>query len=157
MDYPTSIVENLPPHYYPLVHGNESTLLTIDHYTNLTSAWTLNITAGVISSGYVSSTLSVNGETLAADASKYNLSQTATELGLLKQVINLQYNLSDEGFYVQHLYFDRTCYFYSILGTQGYGCLNHYYYANDYLGLYVMSLTVFPFMLTTYSKLSEYI
>ena len=141
VDYLSRIaaLESLPLHYYPLVHENESTLLTFDQYTNLTSAWTLNITASVISS-------------------KYNLSQTATEPGLLIQVINFQYNISDEGFYILHLYFGDPYNLYAVLRTQGYRCEDHYSYASYYLNLYNgMLLAVFPFALTTFSKLSMYI
>ena len=100
----------------------------------------------------MSSTLSLNGERLASDASKYDLSHTAPEFGL-KQVINFRYSISDEGFYVMNLYFDST---FDILRTTsstiGHICWDHDDYAH-YLSLERISLTMFPVILTTYSKL----
>ena len=73
-----------PLQYYPLVNGDSNTLLTISHDTNLSSSWTFNITAALIRSNYLSSSLSVNGSQLASDALKFNISQMAMESGVLK-------------------------------------------------------------------------
>ena len=142
-----------PLQYYPLVNGDSNTLLTISHDTNLSSSWTYNITAAVIRSAYLSSSLSVNGSPLAFDASKFNISQTAMESGVLKQVMNFQYNFSDEGFYIYYLYFSHPYYLYDVLRDQGHRCQDHYYrYADGYLFLSPISFVIFPFILSTYGK-----
>ena len=153
-------MENLPLRYYPLVKGDSNTSLTVSHDTNLSSSWTFNITAGIITSkfNYLSSALSVNGSRLASDASKFNISQTAMESGILTKEINFQYNFSDEGFYIHYLYLSDSYYLNRVLGDQGYSCNDHYYYTAGYLflsqslRLHQISLVVFPFILTTYSK-----
>ena len=145
-------MEKLPLQYYPLVNGDSNTLLTIGHDTNLSSSWTLNITAAVIRSNYLSSSLSVNGSRLASDASKFNVSQIATENNILKLVLNFQYNFSDEGFYIHSLYFFDPYDLYDVLRDQGHRCWYLYRYADRYLGLYPISFAFFPFILTTYSK-----
>ena len=100
---------------------------------------------------YLSSSLSVNGSILASDASKFNLSQTAMESGVLTQVIDFQYNFSDEGFYIHNLLiypYDLN----GVLRDQGHRCRGHRRYADRHLFLYPMSFAIFPFILTTYSK-----
>lgn len=146
-------MEKLPLQYYPLVNGDSNTLLTISHDTNLSSSWTLNITAAVIRSNYLSSSLSVNGSRLASDASKFNVSQIAMENNILKLVLNFQYNFSDEGFYIHSLYFFDPYDLYDVLRDQGHRCRYQIlYYADHYLGLHPMSFAFFPIILTTYSK-----
>ena len=143
-------MENLPLQYYPLINGDVSTLLTISRDTNLSSSWTYNIISDILN--YVSSALSVNGLRLASDASKFNLSQRAMEPGILTEVINFLYNISDEGLYVHYQYSDPI-YLYIVLGDQGHRCIDHYEYAAHYLSLYRgISFVTFPFILTTYSK-----
>ena len=106
---------------------------------------------------YLSSSLSVNGSSLASDASKFNLSQTALGSGVLTQVIDFQYYFSDEGFYVHSLYFSDPYYLFYV-GDEGrlrrYRCLNYYDYAEKkiYLRLRQISFIIFPFILTTYSE-----
>ena len=138
---------NLPIQYYPLINRDVSTLLMISHDTNLSSSWTYNIVSDILN--YVSSALSMNGSRLASDASKFNLSHTVMGPGTLTQVINFQYNISDEGFYVHYQYLSSLYYLYHI---QGYRCDDHYDYASYYLHLYRISFVTFPFILTTYRK-----
>ena len=144
-EYPNT--GNTPLQYYPLVN---STLFTIIHDTNLSSSWTSNITASIIrSSRYLSSSLSVNGLRLASDASKFNLSLTTMESGVLTQVINFQYNFSDEGFYVHNLYSNPIA-LNNILRDQGLECPR---ISSMFDGSYSMiSFVTFPFIFTTYSK-----
>ena len=73
------------------------------------------------------------------------------ESGILTQVINFQYNFSDEGFYIHSLFIDSYD-LYDALRDQGHRCLDHYDYAELYLALYSISFAIFPFILTTYSK-----
>ena len=95
--------------------------------------------------------MSVNGTRLASDASKFNLSQTAMESGVLTQVINFQYNFVDEGFYVYSLYFSRLYYLFRVGGEiHGYQCQENY--AGLYLRLRPISFVIFPYILTTYSE-----
>ena len=143
-----------PLQYYPLANNISSTLFTVSHDINVSSSWTLSITAGVIRSGYLSSSLSMNGSRLASDASKFNITQAARESGVLTQVMNFQYNFSDEGFYIHYLYFSDGYDFFDVLSDQGHTCWDHYEYAEYYLRLYRTSLNfvIFPFILTTYSK-----
>ena len=110
----------------------------------------MNITASAVQ--YLSSSLSVNGLILAFDASKFNISQTVLGSGALTQVINFQYNSSDEGFYFHSLYFSDASLLYYSLRDQGHRCRNHRRYADGYLFLYPLSFAIFPFILTTYSK-----
>ena len=145
-------IENLPLQYYPSVNGDTDTLLTISHDTNLSSSWTFNVTAGVITSNYLSSSLSVNGSRLASDASKFNVSQIAIESNILKLVLSFRYNFSDEGFYIHYLYFSDPYDLYDVLRDQSHRCRYLYVYAGRYLGLYPMSFAIFTFILTTYSK-----
>ena len=142
-----------PLQYYPLANNISSTLFIVSHDINVSSSWTLSITAGVIRSGYLSSSLSVNGSRLASDASKFNIAQTARESGVLTQVINFQYNFSDAGFYVHYLYFSDP---YFLASSIGHRCFDHYDYADLYLHLHPTSFIIFPFILTTYVY-SEYI
>ena len=97
---------------------------------------------------YLSSSLSVNGSRLASDASKFNLSQTAMERGVLKQMIDFWYNFSDEGFYIHSLYFSDPYY----LGDEdhSYRCFNYDYALRPRQNL--ISFVIFPFILTTYSE-----
>ena len=141
-------MENLPVQYYPLANDNSTTLLTVSHDTNLSSSWTFNLLAGVLN--YVHSALNVNGSRLASDASKFNLSQIAMESGILTQVINFQYNLSDEGFYVHSFYLSDPYYLYRVHKSRR--CEDYYDYADIYLRLYRISFVTFPFVLTTYSE-----
>ena len=149
--------ENIPLQYYPLVNGDSNnTLFTISHDTNLSLSWTSSIIARAI--GYLSSSLSVNGSRLAFDASKFNISQTAMENGILTQVINFRYNFSDEGIYFHSLYFPDL---YNLLRM---GCefnilffqyLDYYDYIDTYLQILhinQISFIIFPFILTTYSE-----
>ena len=79
-----NIIRNTPLHYYPLV----TNLFTIIHDTNFSSSWTSTITASIIrSSRYLSSSLSRNGSRLASEMSKFNLSLTVMESGVLTQGI----------------------------------------------------------------------
>jgi hypothetical protein len=148
-DYPYT--ENTPLQYYPLVNSDSNILFTISHDTNFSSSWTSNIDITDRAIRYLSSSLSVNGSRLASDASKFNLLQTAMENGVLTQVINFQYNISDEGFYVHSLYFSDPYYLYRADRVRR--CRDHYNYADRYLNLYrALSFVIFPFILTTYSE-----
>ena len=91
-----SCTENIPLQYYPLVN---STLFTIRHDTNHSSAsWSSlrDLIAYAIRSGYLSSSLSVNGSRLDSDASKFNIS-VMESYDVLIQVIDFQYDFSNEG------------------------------------------------------------
>ena len=147
-EYPYT--ENPSIQYYPLVNGDVSTLLTISRDTNLSSSWTSDIISDALNYAY--SSLSVNGSRLASDACKFNLSQRTMEPGILTEVINFLYNISDEGFYVHYQYLSDPYNLYRVLRNQGHRCYNHYDYADIYLHLYRISFVTFPFILTTYRK-----
>ena len=74
------------------------------------------------------------------------------ESGVLKQVIDFQYDFSDEGFYVHHLYYSNPVLFYITLSDEGHTCADYYEYTAFYLNLYPLSFVIFPFIFTTYSK-----
>ena len=98
---------------------------------------------------YLSSSLSVNGSRLASDASKFNLSQTAMERGVLTQMIDFWYNFSDEGFYIHSLYFSDPYYLLHVGDEDhSYRCFNYALRPRPNL----ISFVIFPFILTTYSE-----
>jgi hypothetical protein len=150
-EYPYTENTMAPLQYYPLVNSDSNTLFTISHDTDLSSSWTSSIIASAIRSGYLSSSLNVNGSRLASDASKFNISQTAMESGVLTQVINFRYSFSDEGFYVHSLYLSDPYYLLHVPMDHIYRCFNYYEYADD-LRLNRISFIIFPFILTTYSE-----
>ena len=141
---------NTPLQYYPLVNN----LFTIIHDTNFSSSWTSTIIASIIrSSRYLSSSLSRNGSRLASDASKFNLSLTIMESGVLTQGISFQYNFSDEGFYIYNLHANPVA-LNNILRDQGLECprIPDIHQLDDSFSM--ISFVTFPFIFTTitYSK-----
>ena len=146
-NHPNINIGNTPLHYYPLV----TNLFTIIHDTNFSSSWTSTITASIIrSSRYLSSSLSRNGARLASDVSKFNLSLTVMESGVLTQGISFQYNFSDEGFYIHNLHANPIA-LNNILRDEGLECSR--IPQLDINGSFSMiSFVTFPFIFTTYSK-----
>ena len=142
-DHPST--GNTPLQYYPLV----TNLFTIIHDTDFSSSWTSIITASIIrSSRYLSSSLSRNGSRLPSDASKFNLSLTIMESGVLTQGISFQYNFSDEGFYIHNLHANPIA-LNNILRDEGLECSRIPQLDRS---LSVISFVTFPFIFTTYSK-----
>ena len=143
-----NIIGNTPLHYYPLV----TNLFTIIHDTNFSSSWTSTITASIIrSSRYLSSSLSRNGSRLASDASKFNLSLTIMESGVLTQGISFQYNFSDEGFYIHNLHANPIA-LNNILRDEGLECSRIPLLDRSHSAKSMISFVTFPFIFTTYSK-----
>lgn len=154
-------VENSALHYYPLVNGNLSTLLSIHHNESLpNSIYYLLQDLRYILSSYYYATLSVNGTTLSSNPRKFNLSYTITRSKLTKEM-NYQYNTADEGFYdhlhyvySQYVYYAQDYYFFlpSCLCYSG----RFYSYVGHSLNIQYLSLQSSYFILRTYSKHQNY-
>ena len=144
-----------PLQHFPLVTGDSSTLLTIHHNIQLSSSGLYyNMMVDIITSYSMYSGLSVNGTLLMSNGAKFNLSQTIMEPNRLIQEISFQYGISDEGYYIQHLYNSDTYSVYQVLRDHGYRCYDHRNYVQRYLWLRSVSFANLPFTLNTYSNLS---
>lgn len=145
-------------HYYPLVTGDSSTLLSIWDNDTLPNDGILYRVLSY-SLRYSYAMLSVNGTSLSSSQGKFNFSQTLIGSNILTKEINFQYDASDEGFYNHFLsiyYFyieDQLIYDRYILYPRC-RCRDYSSHIAYALGIRIMSLSAQTFILQTYSKYS---
>ena len=142
-----------PKHYYPLVTGDSSTLLSIQDNETLPDNYFLHFIIDIYMYG-VQYGLSVNGTMLTHNQREFNLSHNKERnANPLTKEINLQYNTSDEGFYIYLLYVSSSSISSGL--NNDFRCLCGYYDSHVYSHLdinYAAPFSAFPFIVRTYSK-----
>ena len=144
-----------PKHYYPLVTGDSSTLLSIKDNETLPDNYFFHFIIDIYGSG-VQYGLSVNGSMLTHNQREFNLSHNKERnANPLTKEINLQYNTSDEGFYIYLLYVSLSSIRSGLNIDLRYQCRcgNYGSYVYSHLDInYAAPFSAFPFIVRTYSK-----